>query len=225
MFKFLAYMRNIFLAICVVSFQVARSQAVIWKTVTVDSNLAIDMPGSVLKEAPRVIDRYTYQVFGSRADSALFFVLVGTSIEKIEINNMKDYLEALTFMAEGALKGAEERQWATKLSNTSYHDVPCKKIEFSGKFGGVETKGFYYCFLVNGFAYIANAVFLKPSLSAKDSANLDQFISSARFTQDIRELRFAKRSEYVGYGAGRLISLFIMIGIIVAVIIVVLRSL
>ncbi len=176
------------------------------------------MPANVEKGPALAIDKYSYEGFTARTDSTSYVVMVGTSTEKINVNNLSDYRVAINSMAEGARDGAEQKGWTTTMTDVECDSIPGIKMNYTGKFSGRNTIGVNYFFLVNGLSYTIGVVFVKDQLSAKDSSGIDRFISSIDFPNDTREMQFGSRTEYIGYSIGRLTQVAIIILIIVAVV-------
>jgi hypothetical protein len=217
-------MNKIFFFLCLLSFQVANAQQTYWERYRIDSNLAVEMPANIEKGLPLAIDKYSYEGVTARIDSSVYVVMVGTSKEKIEVNNMSDYNEAINSMAEGALRSAEEKDWTVTMTDVECDSIPGKKMSYTGKFGGMNAIGFNYFFLVNGLSYSINIIFLKDQLSAKDSSDINRFILSIDFPNNPREMQFGSRSAYIGYSIGRLLGAAIIILIIVGVVGYVIRN-
>jgi hypothetical protein len=217
-------MNKVFLFAWLISFQVANAQQTKWEKYKIDSNLTVELPANIEKGASLAVDKYSYEVVTAGIDSALYVVMVGTSKEKIEVNNMSDYYDAINAMSEGARKGAEEKNWTIIMSDVECDSIPGKKMSYTGKSGGMDAIGTTYFFLVNGLSYSFNIMFFKDHLSAKDSSDVNRFISSVDFTGNVREMQFQTVHDFLGYSLGRLLGLVIMMVIIIGVIIYVVRN-
>ena len=208
-----------FLLILLTAFNTSFSQDTFWKTFRVDSNLTLEFKGAVDTGTKVTIDKYSYDVYSGNTGKAIYIVMRGVSKEKIEVYDREEYHKTLDLMVEGAVKAAGEMNLNTILTDTSIDNVPGKRMSYRGKFAGRDARGYNYFFLVNGLSYSINTIFLTPDLSEGDSADLSHFLSSINFNNNIRELKFANKKEFIAYHAGRFIGLLIVFVVIILVVI------
>ena len=217
-------MRISILLSLLIAFNISFSQDTSWKKFRIDSNLILEFIGDFEKIAPMAIEKYSYDIYSAKTGRAIYMAMVGSSKDEIRIFNNEDYRRALDKMVEGAVKAAGENNWSIAIADTLIDGLPGKKMSYSGKYATIDARGYSYFFLVNGLGYTISAIFLNPALSAKDSIDLNHFVSSIDFTDNIREKQFSTRTEYIAYESGRLIAMLIILAVIILVIIFVIRS-
>ena len=219
------YIKLFFLLLFFNCYNFCVSQEVSWQKFYVDSNLTIEFPGLAKKGASFKMDKYSYDAYSYETSSAMFFVMVGTSEQEIEVYNKEDYEDALSDMAKGARKAAEEKGWITTFTDVTIDNVPGKKMTYNGKLASLDTKNTNYFFLVNGSGYTVSTIFLRQQLSSIDSVDMNHFISSIDFTDNIRENQFDTRSENMAYAIGKIIGGLVVLGVIMLIVILIVRRL
>jgi hypothetical protein len=218
-------MRILVLLILSISVDLAFCQDSMWQRFRVDSNLTVEFKGHVEKGRPMAIDKYSYEEYSARLNGGVYMVMIGTSIEKIEVFDREEYQKSLDDLVAGALKAANEENWKTSIGDVVVDSVPGKTMFYRGKYGGSDAHGRNYYFLVNGLSYTVSAIFFDSISSKQDSADLDHFISSIDFTSKIREMQFATKKEYVAYNFGKMIGMLIVLAIVIIAVVFVVRIL
>ncbi len=218
-------MKTFFLLFPLLVAQIVSAQDTAWNKVTIDSNLTVELPGPAEKAGQSNIDKYIFEIFSCKIDSAGFVIMKGISKEKIEINNKEDYKNAMDELLRGALTTAWENNWNVFSGDTTCDGVSGKKMHYTGKLSGQAISGYNYFFLVNGVSYHASVIFRKIALTQKDSVCMSRFLSSLNFNDNIREKQFETRLAAVAYRSGKLTVMLIVAGIIIAVVIFVVRNL
>ena len=215
---------------CLLVFLLARlnlsfSQDTSWHKFRLDSNLILELNGTIEKEPQATVGRYSFEGYSVKTDNAVYVVMVGRSKEEIKIFDRADYQRVLDQMAEGEVEAARERNWKILLEDTLIDRVPGKKMTYTGKYFGRDLKGYNYFFIVNGLGYSINALFLGSTLSHKDSTDIRHILSSIDFPDKIQGLQFANKKEYIAYHAGKLTVLFLLSVAIILIVIFFVRRL
>jgi hypothetical protein len=217
-------MRTCLLVILLARLEVSFSQDTSWHKFRLDSNLILELNGTIEKEPEATIGKYSFEGYSVKTDNAVYVVMVGRSKEEIKIFDRADYQRVLDQMADGEIEAARERDWKILLEDTVIDRVPGKKMTYTGKYFGRDLHGFNYFFIVNGLGYSINALFL-TSTSHKDSTDIKHVLSSIDFPDKIQGLQFAGKKEYIAYHAGKLTVLLLLSVAIILIVIFFVRRL
>lgn len=218
-------MKSIILLVSTLIYLSGNAQDSLWKKFVVDSNMTVELPGTVGRIDTLTINHYSYRMAIVKADSAAYAVMVTTKEMGSNIYDNARYKHAMEELAHGVTESMSDNKFNGTVYDVQYDKVPGKKVISTGRFLGIRAKMISHLFIVNDYVYVIHAYYFKNDLTAKDSAELNHITSSINFTDDVMELSDGSKSQIGAFSKGKLVGLIVVFGVIVVGIVIFVRKL